>query len=182
MFGFGPDDDDPEARLVWATCGGIRVASAYVPNGRTLDDDHYQYKLRVARPAARRCSTPRAPADGQLVVAGDFNIAPTDDDVYDPAKFTDTTHTSPAERAAARRAGGLGPGRHVPAAAARAQALQLVGLPGRATSTSTGHADRPGARHRVRGRRAPPSPPSTANARKGEKPSDHAPVIIDLAD
>ena len=38
-------DDDPEARLLWATCGGVRVASAYVPNGRSLDDDHYAYKL-----------------------------------------------------------------------------------------------------------------------------------------
>ena len=39
-------EDDPEARLLWATCGGIRVASAYVPNGRSLDNDHYTYKLR----------------------------------------------------------------------------------------------------------------------------------------
>ena len=58
VFGFGPDDDDPEARLVWATCGGVRVASAYVPNGRTLDDDHYTYKLawlaKLPRHARRR--------------------------------------------------------------------------------------------------------------------------------
>ena len=56
VHGFGPDDTDPEARLVWATCGGVRVASAYVPNGRALDHDHYRYKLSwLARLRDRLC-------------------------------------------------------------------------------------------------------------------------------
>lgn len=89
---------DPEARLVWATCGGVRVACCYVPNGRALGHDHYHYKLRWL-------DRLWADLDGQcdssqdIVVCGDFNIAPTDLDVYDPAAFVDHTHTSEPERA-----------------------------------------------------------------------------------
>ncbi len=98
IAGFGDDDEpDPEARVAWATCGGVRVASCYIPNGRSLDHEHYQYKLRWL-------DRLRADLDGQcrpsddIVVCGDFNIAPDDRDVPDPAKFLDQTHTSPAER------------------------------------------------------------------------------------
>ena len=69
-----------------------------MPNGRSLDDDHYQYKLRwlaqLRRHVAATEFTRRA-----VIVAGDFNIAPADIDVYDPAKFVGATHTSPPERA-----------------------------------------------------------------------------------
>ena len=69
-----------DARLVWATCGGIRVASAYVPNGRALDDDHYRYKLEWL--ARLRGELERSEdAAGEVVVAGDFNVAPDDRDV-----------------------------------------------------------------------------------------------------
>jgi len=178
MFGFGPDDEDPDARLVWATCGGIRVASAYVPNGRTLLDDHYQYKLRWLA-QLRTLLDAQGAADGQLVIAGDFNIAPTDDDVYDAAKFTDTTHTSPAERAAL----------------AELEAWGLVDTFRRLQPEPQLYSwwdYRAGDFHKHRGMRidlvlATESVASRATfatidrqARKGEKPSDHAPVIIDL--
>ncbi|MCV7230193.1 exodeoxyribonuclease III [Mycolicibacterium komossense] len=90
-----------EARAIGATCGGVRVWSLYVPNGRTLDDPHYAYKLEWL--AALRDTAagwlkddPTTP----IAMVGDWNIAPTDDDVWDVAKFQDSTHVSAAERAA----------------------------------------------------------------------------------
>ena len=79
-----------------ADCGGIRIHSLYVPNGREPDSDHYRYKLDWL--AALRDVVAAGPSD--VTLCGDMNIAPTDADVYDPAKFVDSTHTSPAERAA----------------------------------------------------------------------------------
>ena len=90
---------DAEARLVTATCGGVRVTSVYVPNGRSIDHEQYTYKLAwLARLRAHVAAT--AAPDDDVIVCGDFNIAPEDRDVYDAAKYIDTTHTSPAERAA----------------------------------------------------------------------------------
>ncbi len=88
-----------EPRLLTATCGGVRVASIYVPNGRTLDDPHYRFKLdwlarlRLHLEAELRSGLP-------LLAMGDFNVAPTDQDLYDPRRFRRTTHATPAERAA----------------------------------------------------------------------------------
>ena len=97
VAGFDDDgDDEPEARVLWATCGGVRVASVYVPNGRSLDDPHYQYKLRWLE--RLRLATAEQVAEVPGVVCGDFNIAPDDRDVYDPAAFEGATHTSAAER------------------------------------------------------------------------------------
>ena len=100
-----PTPDAPaEARAVTATCGGLRVTSVYVPNGRTPDDPHYAYKLEwLAALQARGRPTPAT-----AVVAGDMNIAPTDDDLWDPALFVDSTHVTPAERAALAELIGLG--------------------------------------------------------------------------
>ena len=180
LFGFGPGYEDRDARLVWATCGGIRVASAYVPNGRTLEDDHYQYKLEWLAQLRSLVDTQGTAAD-DLVIAGDFNIAPTDDDVYNPAKFVDATHTSPAERAALA-------------------ALEDWGLvdafrrlqPEPKLYSWWDYRDGNFHKHRgmridlVLGTRSVADRVTFAtidrNARKGEKPSDHAPVIVDLAD
>ena len=91
-----PTPDAPaDARAVTATCAGLRVTSVYVPNGRTPDDPHYLYKLDWL--AALRASV-TDPAT--TIVAGDMNIAPTDDDVWDPALFVASTHVTPAERKA----------------------------------------------------------------------------------
>ncbi len=76
-------DPDPDARLITARCGGVRCTSVYVPNGRSLDNDHYQYKLRWLAQLKRHVDAVGSP-DEPLVVTGDFNIAPDNRDVYDP--------------------------------------------------------------------------------------------------
>jgi exodeoxyribonuclease-3 len=91
-----PGFPDPEARAVSATCGGVRVWSVYVPNGREPDSEHYRYKL------AWLASLQEVVAGGPeaVVVCGDMNIAPTDDDVFDPDAYIGETHVTPPERAA----------------------------------------------------------------------------------
>ncbi len=172
------DGEDPEARLIWATCGGVRVASVYVPNGRALDHDHYRYKLQWLE-RLRRVLDGADPAS-PLTILGDFNIAPDDRDVYDPAAFVGATHTSEPERSAL-------------------QALEAWGL----VDVFRRHYDegglfswwdyRAGNFHKGLGMRIDLvlateslAAASTAimidrNARKGQKPSDHAPVIADFA-
>jgi exodeoxyribonuclease III len=171
--GFG--DGDPEARYIAATCGGVRVHSCYVPNGRALDNDHYTYKLRWLAALAHILSVRSLPT----IVGGDFNVAPTDLDCYDPAAFVGATHVSPAERAAL----------------AAIEATGLVDI------TRHLHPDeviyswwdyRNGAFHRGWGLRIDllyldevlvsraTQSYVDRNARKGEKPSDHAPVVVEL--
>ncbi len=100
MFGFHSSlEPDSDARLVSATCGGVRVHSVYVPNGREVDHEHYHYKLSWLARLRRHLEATVSP-DDPVVVAGDFNIAPTDDDVWDPAQFTTSTHVTEPERAA----------------------------------------------------------------------------------
>ena len=91
-----PGYPHPEARAVSATCGGIRVVSVYVPNGRAPDSEHYRYKL--AWLAALRDMLAGAPEE--LVVCGDMNIAPTDADVFNPEAYVGHTHVTAPERAA----------------------------------------------------------------------------------
>ena len=98
VAGFGDGAaPDPDARIAWATCGGVRVASCYVPNGRALDHEHYRYKLawldRLAADLAGQCSP-----DDDVAVVGDFNIAPDDRDVWSPEIHQGQTHVSVAER------------------------------------------------------------------------------------
>jgi exodeoxyribonuclease III len=85
---------------VAATCAGVRVWSIYVPNGRTLDSPHYTYKLAWLAALRTALAEELAPEGVRLAVCGDFNIAPTDDDVWDPAVFIGSTHVSAEERAA----------------------------------------------------------------------------------
>lgn len=90
-----------EARALGATCAGLQVWSLYVPNGRTLTDPHYQYKLdwlAALRDTAHAWLTDDPAA--KIALTGDWNIAPTDEDVWDMAVFKDSTHVSEPERAA----------------------------------------------------------------------------------
>lgn len=96
----GPDyDGGQESRAVAATCGGVRVWSVYVPNGREVGHPHYAYKLDWLE-ALRATAEREAPGERPFAILGDYNIAPTDDDVYDPAEFADSTHVTEPERAA----------------------------------------------------------------------------------
>ncbi|MEV0985154.1 exodeoxyribonuclease III [Brevibacterium sp. NPDC049920] len=98
--GFG-DQDDVEARAISADCGGVRVHSLYVPNGRELDHPHYTYKLAWLEALRAEVSrTLTVDAGTRLVLCGDFNVAPEDDDVWDMAEFDGATHVSEPERAA----------------------------------------------------------------------------------
>jgi len=90
-------DPDPDARIITATCGGVRVACCYVPNGRALDDDHYTYKLSWLDRLVGHLNSDTSP-DDDVVVTGDFNIAPDDRDVHDPASMVGSTHVSGPER------------------------------------------------------------------------------------
>ena len=89
----------PEARAVGANCGGIRVWSLYAPNGRTPGSAHYAYKLEWFA-ALRTALEAELTHEPQLAACGDFNVAPTDDDVWDPAVFVHSTHVTPPERQA----------------------------------------------------------------------------------
>lgn len=170
------DSDAPDARAVTATCGGLRVTSVYVPNGRTPDDPHYGYKLRWLEALRHMVATGDTT---HTVVAGDMNIAPTDADVWDPDLFVDSTHVTPPEREA------LG-------------ALQAAGLadvvrdrwPDERVFSYWDY--RAGRFHKDMGMRidlvlcgADPAGRTKAawidrKARKGSGPSDHAPVMVDL--
>ncbi len=98
--GFAPGiEADDEARLLTATCGGVRVVTVYVPNGRALDHPMYQHKLSwLAR--LRLHLEAQARPDNDVVVCGDFNVAPDDRDVWDAAACHGGTHVSQAERSA----------------------------------------------------------------------------------
>jgi exodeoxyribonuclease III len=170
-----PGFPHPEARAVSATCGGVRVVSVYVPNGRVPESEHYRYKLEWLDALREMVAAgPEA-----TVVCGDMNIAPTDEDVFDPDAYVGQTHVTPAERAALA-------------------ALQDLGLrdvvrdrwPGERVFTYWDY--RAGMFHQDLGMRIDLvlASPSVADrvqaawvdrqARKGSGPSDHAPVIVDL--
>jgi len=173
-------EPDVDARVVAATCGGIRVTSVYVPNGRALDHEHYQYKLQWLDRLAGQLSDGGS-ADDPMVIAGDFNIAPYDDDVYDPGKFVDATHTSEPERQRITAFGDWG--------------LHDLVRDHLGTGNVYSWWDyRRGDFHEGRGMRIDlvlatlPVAERVEwaiidrNARKGKSPSDHAPVVVDLRD
>jgi exodeoxyribonuclease-3 len=165
-----------EARWIEATVDGVRVVSVYVPNGRAPDTPPYDDKLRFLDAMAGRI----AELSGEpLVVAGDFNVCPTDLDVYAPVAFIGATHVTPPERE-------------------RFQALLEAGT---VDAFRELHPDDPGFTwwdyrqghfHRKMGLRIDAHLVSTPLAdkidscgidrdfRKGPKPSDHAPLLLEL--
>jgi len=165
----------PEARAVSATCGGIRVTSVYVPNGRVPDSDHYRYKLEWLAALAEQVRS----GPSEAVVCGDMNIAPTDQDVFDPEAYIGQTHVTAPEREALAQ-------------------LQAVGLrdvvrdrwPEKRVFTYWDY--RAGMFHQDLGMRIDLVLATAAvsdrvraawvdrQSRKGSGPSDHAPVMVDL--
>lgn len=99
--GCPPYEGVTEARAIGARCGGVAVWSLYVPNGREIDHAHYSYKLAWLG-ALRDMAAARLAADpdAAMVLGGDFNVAPTDDDVWDMAAFDGATHVTGPEREA----------------------------------------------------------------------------------
>lgn len=97
-------DDEPmaEARMISAVCDGVRVVTIYAPNGRVVDSPFYHAKLAWFDRLARWLSTSRDPSEA-LVLGGDFNVAPEDADVWDPAACHGGTHVSRPEREAFAR-------------------------------------------------------------------------------
>ncbi|MEM6929362.1 MAG: exodeoxyribonuclease III [Myxococcota bacterium] len=94
-------DDDPQARVVAGTVEGVRIYGLYVPNGQSVGSDKFLYKLDWLRRLDQEVRN--YPADQPMLVCGDFNIAPTDLDVWDPFKFDGSVHAHPDERAALQR-------------------------------------------------------------------------------
>ena len=94
-----PDLDDPQRRILAATVDGVRVIDLYVPNGSEVGSEKYQYKLNWLASLTTFLETEMGQHEN-LVVLGDFNIAPADEDVYDPVKWGDAILCSPLERQA----------------------------------------------------------------------------------
>jgi exodeoxyribonuclease III len=170
-----PEFERMESRAIAATCGGVRVHSVYVPNGRVPGSDHYRYKL--AWLAALAQSVAEDPQSA--VVCGDMNVAPTDEDVFDPGAFVGQTHVTAPEREAL--------------AEVMASGLRDVlreHWPHERVFTYWDY--RAGMFHQDLGMRIDlvlaGEPVATRvraawvdrQARKGSGPSDHAPVIVDL--
>jgi len=171
-------EDVAEARALGATCGGVRIWSLYVPNGRKVDDSHYAYKLEWLKHLRNAAATW---TDEPVALVGDWNIAPTDEDVYDIAAFAKDTHVTPPERAAFQAfldAGYVDVARpHTPGPDVytywdyyrqrfernRGMRIDFVlGSPPLAARVTGAFVDR--------------------DERAGQGASDHAPVIVDLAD
>jgi exodeoxyribonuclease-3 len=167
-----------EARAVGATCGPVRVWSVYVPNGRAPGSAHYAYKLAWLA-ALREALTKEVAAGDAFLLAGDFNIAPTDADVWDPAVFVGSTHVTEPER------------REL----AELREIGLTDVLPRALKHDTPFTYwdyRAGMFHKNMGMRidlvyanrtaadAVTDAYVDREARKGKGPSDHAPVVVDL--
>jgi exodeoxyribonuclease-3 len=176
--GFGTEADEQGCRLVAATCGGIRVHSVYVPNGRQVDSEFYRAKLswlEELRAFLERTCRPSQP----LVAAGDFNVAPDDRDVWDPAEVSGATHVTEPERAALKALEQWG----------LVDAFRLL-YPQEGLYSWWDY--RAGNFHKHKGMRIDLlllSRPLAdrcryglidRNARKGKQPSDHAPVFVDV--
>jgi exodeoxyribonuclease-3 len=171
----GPGFPHQEARALAATCGGLRVWSVYVPNGREPGSEHYEYKLQWL--AALRAAV--APGAERTLICGDMNIAPADADLFDPEAYEGHTHVTAPERAALAEL--LAVGLH-----------DLVRDRWPEERIFTFWDYRAGMFHKDLGMRidlilggTPVAERVRAawvdrKARKGKGPSDHAPVLVDL--
>jgi exodeoxyribonuclease-3 len=174
-----PGFPDPEARALAVTWRDLRIWSVYVPNGRTPDDPHFEYKLAWLA-ALRKALQAEIDAGRKLVVSGDFNVAPEDKDVWDMAAFEGSTHVTKQERDAVKALLELG----------------LTDLQPRIVKGEpfTYWDYRAGNFHKGLGMRidlmllANELAPKVKDvyidrdARKGKKPSDHAPIVVELGD
>ena len=168
----------PEARAIGATCGGLRVWSLYAPNGRTPGSPHYAYKLDWFA-ALRTALADELRREPRMVACGDFNVAPADVDVWDPAAFIGSTHVTPAERQGLAKLRGLG-------------LHDVVPTPMKGPHPFTYWDYRAGMFHQNKGMRIDLVYATAAvadrvhaayvdrDARKGKGPSDHAPIVADL--
>jgi len=102
-----PGDDDPQRRVIAATIGGVRLINVYVPNGQEVGSEKYAYKLAWLE-RLRVWLAGELARHPQLAIVGDFNIAPEDRDVHDPAKWEGSVHVSAPERKALSAITGLG--------------------------------------------------------------------------
>lgn len=167
-----------EARALAATCAGIRVWSLYVPNGRAVESPHFAYKLAWLSALRGALAGDRAPGS-PMALCGDFNVAPTDADVWDPAAFVGATHVTAVERAAV-------------AALIDAGLTDVRARPLKGDRPFTYWDYRAGNFHRGLGMRidlvllsdtlaaAVTDAYVDREARKGKAPSDHAPVVVDI--
>lgn len=178
VTGLADQPNAEEARWIEGTVGEIGIASAYVPNGRSLADPAFTDKLTFLNRLVARAEKWR---DRPAIIAGDFNIAPGDLDVYDPARYLDSTHTSPEERRTLTDLAAMG---YVDVF----RQLQAD------TQQFTWWDYRAGNFHKNLGMRIDLFMASRAlstriltydmvrDYRKGHKPSDHAPIIMTIGD
>lgn len=174
----GYPDDDPEPRAIAATCGPVRVWSVYVPNGREVGHAHYQYKLRWLAALTETVAADAAAAR-PFAVLGDFNVAPTDDDVWDPSLFAGATHVTEAERAALAQLREAGLGDVLPRSLKGGHPYTYWDYRQLAFPRNNGmridlvYANKPFAE-------AVTDVYVDREERKGKGPSDHAPIVVDL--
>jgi exodeoxyribonuclease III len=174
-----PDAGTLEARTLAATCGPVRVRSVYVPNGRSPDDPHYAYKLSWLAALADAVAQD-AGGDQPFALMGDFNIAPTDADVWDPAAFVGSTHVTPQERSALQRVLDDGLTDVIPRIAKGPHPFTYWDYRAGAFHKGMGmRIDLVLANHAMAG--LVKDAWVDREARKGKGPSDHAPVIVDLS-
>jgi len=182
MPGLPTFGDVAEARALGAVCGGVRVWSLYIPNGRAIGDPHYDYKLQWLA-AVRDDGAEELAADplAQIALCGDFNIAPTDDDIWDVEFFRGQTHVTPPERQAFAAIVDAGftdvvrPHHPGPGVYTYWDYKQLS-FPKRRGMRIDFALASPALAARVTGAWI------DRDERKGKLPSDHAPVIVDIGD